>query len=45
MLYEIKDSILGNGIMCITILALADAEGMIIKTGFKNVTNNAELHI
>jgi hypothetical protein len=43
MLYEIKDPVLGNGIMYITILALADAEGMIIKTGFKNVAGHAEL--
>ena len=43
MLYEIKDPVIGNGTMYITILALADAEGMIIKTGFKNVTNKAEL--
>jgi len=43
MLYEIKDPILGNGIMYITILALADAEGMIIRTGFKNVKVDAEL--
>lgn len=43
MLYEIKDPILGNGALHITILALADAEGMIIQTDFKNVNNNAEL--
>ncbi|HYM93411.1 MAG TPA: DUF4450 domain-containing protein, partial [Chitinophagaceae bacterium] len=43
MLYKIKDPLLGNGTMYISVLALADAEGMIIKTEFKNVTNNAEL--
>jgi hypothetical protein len=43
MLYEIKDPILGNGTLYITVLALADAEGMIIKTSFKNVTTGAEL--
>jgi hypothetical protein len=43
MLYEIRDSLLGNGVMRISILALADAEGMIIKTEFKNVPSNPEL--
>lgn len=43
MLYEIGDSMLGNGSMHITILALADAEGMIIKTVFNNVPANVEL--
>ena len=43
MLYEIKDPILGNGVMSITILAMADAEGMIIRTGFKNVAGTADL--
>src|SRR6185369_2675397 len=40
MLYEIKDPILGNGVMYISVLALADAEGLIIKTEFKNITNH-----
>src|SRR5450432_3828437 len=31
MIYEIKDRILGNGILTITALALADAEGMILR--------------
>ncbi len=31
MLYEIKDSLLGNGQINIMVLAMADAEGMIIK--------------
>jgi hypothetical protein len=43
MLYEVKDPLLGNGTMYIHILALADAEGMIIKTEFKNVTSDSEL--
>jgi hypothetical protein len=43
MLYEIEDPLLGNGTMYISVLALADAEGMIIKTGFKNVNDNTEL--
>lgn len=43
MLYEIKDPLLGNGAMHITVLALADTEGMIIKTQFVNVTTKASL--
>jgi len=43
MLYEIRDPILSNGTMLITVLALADAEGMIVKTEFKNITAHAEL--
>ena len=43
MLYEIRDSLLGNGEMKITVLALADAEGMILKTEFNNVPANVEL--
>ncbi|TMI71593.1 MAG: DUF4450 domain-containing protein [Bacteroidetes bacterium] len=43
MLYEITDEMLGNGAMFITVLALANAEGMIIQTNFKNVTGNIEL--
>jgi hypothetical protein len=43
MLYEIKDPILGDGTMYITVLALADAEGMVIKTGFKNINKKIEL--
>src|SRR6266496_1363399 len=43
MLYEIKDPLLGNGIIHLSVLALADAEGMILKTEFKNITNGAEL--
>ncbi len=43
MLYEIKDSMLGNGILKIWVLALADAEGMIIKTQFINTNKNVEL--
>src|SRR5215213_8751783 len=38
MLYEVKDPLLGNGSMLITVLALADTEGMIVKTQFVNVT-------
>lgn len=43
MIYEINDPMLGKGSLHITVLALADAEGMIIKTEFKNVSGNAEL--
>ncbi|AEV97126.1 glycogen debranching protein [Niastella koreensis] len=37
MLYEVKDPLLGAGSMQIAVLALADSEGMIIKTQFVNV--------
>lgn len=43
MLYQIKDPLLGNGVMKIMILALDDAEGMIIKTEFSNVPPNIRL--
>ncbi len=43
MLYEIKDSMLGNGTLHITIHALADTEGMIIKTQFDHVSKNVHL--
>jgi hypothetical protein len=43
MLYEIRDSLLGNGVMKVTVLALSDAEGMIIRTEFSNVPPNTEL--
>jgi hypothetical protein len=43
MLYEIKDPMLGSGSLLITVLALADAEGMIIKIQFVNVTTKASL--
>ena len=43
MLYEIKDPILGDGILKISVLALADAEGMIIKTQFINADKKVAL--
>jgi hypothetical protein len=43
MLYEVKDPLLGNGTMQISVLALADTEGMIIKTNFVNVSNKVAL--
>ncbi|MEO9032881.1 MAG: DUF4450 domain-containing protein [Ginsengibacter sp.] len=43
MLYEIKDPLLGDGVIHISILALADAEGMIIKTTSVNVDNQTQI--
>jgi hypothetical protein len=43
MHYTIKDSLLGSGVMHISVLAEADAEGMIIKVNFKGVPNGVEL--
>lgn len=43
MWYEIKDPLLGNGSLQLTVLALADAEGMIVKAQFMNVTTKAAL--
>lgn len=43
MLYEVKDPLLGKSILYLTVLAVADSEGMIIRTEFKNVNSNAEL--
>lgn len=43
MLYEIRDSLLGNGVLYIAVLALADAEGMIIEAKFSNVLKPIKL--
>lgn len=43
MLYEITDPILGKGILYLTVLALADAEGMIVKTSYSGAATNAKL--
>jgi hypothetical protein len=43
MIYEIKDPILSNGVLYLTVLALADGEGMIIKTEAKNIQPKIEL--
>ncbi len=43
MLYEVKDPLLGNGSMQIAVLALADTEGMIIKTQFVNVSSQSSV--
>lgn len=34
MLYEVKDPMLGKGVFYITVLALSDAEGMIVQTSY-----------
>lgn len=43
MIYEITDSLLEKGLLRITVLALADKEGMIIKTETSNITGAVEL--
>jgi hypothetical protein len=43
MLYEVKDALLGKGTLHITVLALADAEGMIIQARFENTPAGVEL--
>jgi hypothetical protein len=43
MLYEVKDPLLGTGTMQIAVLALADTEGMIIKTQFVNISSKVAL--
>jgi hypothetical protein len=43
MIYEIRDAWLGKGVVKLTVLALADAEGMIIKTEAINITGATEL--
>ena len=39
MIYEIKDSLLGQGKLYLTVLALSNAEGMVIKIRSENVSN------
>lgn len=43
MMYEIRDSLLGNGFLQVTVLPLADAEGMVVKTSFDNVPADVQL--
>lgn len=43
MLYKIKDTILGSGALHLSVLAQADAEGMIIKATFVGVLEGVEL--
>lgn len=45
MLYEIKDSLLGKGVIHLTVLAMADAEGMIIKMETANIPAHTSLMI
>ncbi|MGF2411606.1 MAG: DUF4450 domain-containing protein [Ferruginibacter sp.] len=45
MLYEIKDSLLGKGVITLTVLAMADAEGMILKMETTNVPEGISLVI
>lgn len=43
MLYEIKDSLLGNGQINVTVLALTDAEGMVLKMETVNIPSGVSL--
>jgi hypothetical protein len=43
MLYEIEDPLLGKGKLYLTVLALSDAEGVIVRATFKDVTENVSL--
>lgn len=45
MIYEIKDPLLGNGVFILTVLALADADGMIIQTKSMNTPAGLSLVI
>jgi Domain of unknown function (DUF4450)/Bacterial alpha-L-rhamnosidase 6 hairpin glycosidase domain len=45
MLYQIKDSLLGKGQISLSVLAMADAEGMIIKMETENIPANTNLVI
>jgi hypothetical protein len=45
MLYEIKDSLLGKGLIRLSVLAMGDAEGMIIKMETSDIPSNASLLI
>ncbi len=45
MIYEIKDPVLNNGVLTITVLALADADGMIIQTKSANTPASLSLVI
>lgn len=42
-IYEIKDPIIQSGEIVITVLAMSDAEGMILKVDSKNIPNDAYL--
>lgn len=43
MLYEIRDPLLGSGTLDLQILALADAEGFIVRTRFRNIPKSISL--
>lgn len=43
MLYEIEDPTLGKGRLFITVLALSDAEGFVVRTEFRGVTEKVNL--
>ncbi|MFR9165445.1 MAG: DUF4450 domain-containing protein [Dysgonomonas sp.] len=42
-IYEIKDPVIGSGEIIISVLAMSDAEGMIMKIETKNIPSNTEL--
>src|ERR1035437_4751737 len=43
MLYEIEDALLGKGKLFLTVLAMSDAEGVIVRAEFEEVTDNISL--
>lgn len=43
MLYEIKDPVIGSGTLYVSVLALADAEGMIVKASLSGTPENVNL--
>ena len=43
MIYEIEDELLGRGKLFITVLALSNAEGMIVKIKPENITEDVQL--
>lgn len=43
MLYDIEDPMLGNGKLHLTVLALADAEGLIVKVSYENLPEKIKL--
>lgn len=43
MIYEIRDSLLGDGVLHLSVLALSDAEGMVIKIKGEAVPANVKL--
>jgi len=43
MLYEIEDPLLGNGKLFISVLALSNAEGMVVKIRSENITGDVQL--